>query len=337
MVFAYPHALQERPVTKAHQSARFRCTSGWRVVRVLAMGPALLVIGTPFTVGAQSDARGNGGDAVRLMVRPRVGDTLSLHVEQTIEMRGRRGDGPSTTNAPGGTGRRGAPPPPVYGPRANQANARVTRIHLYAHSLVESSNLTETTLLATTDSIAMWTGVLGATVKPTSMPMPVDGRQVRVRVTPDGAMRVTDPPPAAMELGATLASVPGLLPEGVVMVGSEWQREMVLPSLPVSGYRADGVVQVRLRLDSLSRNKRLAWISLTGVLRRDGAARELPPGTRMITAGTIRGGMVVDRQRAWIVEARTVLDMQSEVTPGPAAQGAPMLLDIRILQAIKVK
>ena len=63
--------------------------------------------------------------------------------------------------------------------------------------------------------------------------------------------------------------------------------------------------------------------------------RELPAGTRVITAGTLRGLLVVDRQRAWIVDARTLMDVQSEVTP--AAGGAVVVLDMRITQRVRVK
>jgi hypothetical protein len=140
-----------------------------------------------------------------------------------------------------------------------------------------------------------------------------------------------------MELGATLASMPALLPAGAVRVGERWERDIVLPSLPLSGYRADGVVHTRFRLDSLTQGGRSAWISMDGELRRDGAVRELPAGTRVVTAGTVRGTMVLDRLRAWIVEARTVIDVQSEVTPGPAESSRPMLLDLRIVQRIRVR
>jgi hypothetical protein len=47
--------------------------------------------------------------------------------------------------------------------------------------------------------------------------------------------------------------------------------------------------------------------------------------------------MVLDRLRAWIVDARTVIDVQSEVTPGPADAARPMLLDLRIVQRIRVR
>jgi hypothetical protein len=213
----------------------------------------------------------------------------------------------------------------------------VSHVQLYAHSLVEASDLTETTLLATTDSIVMWSGTTGDAGRPGRLPLQEGSRYVRVTVTPDGAMRVRDPASADATLGATLASVPGLLPTGAVRAGSTWQRELRLPSLPLGSYRADGVVQARLRLDSLSRGGRHAYISIVGALRRDGAARELPPGTRVVTAGTLRGTMVVDRSRAWITDARTVMDVQSEVAPGPAGTGPPMLLDIRIEQQVRVR
>lgn len=284
-------------------------------------------------------ARATGGSAtgVSLIVRPRVGDTLQLHVEQTVTVSGRRVDGSRSSVPPVLQGRRGASPAPDYGPRLDRATARVSHVQLFAHSLVEASDLQETTLLATTDSVSMWSGAAGESERPVNLPVTDESRQVRVVVTPDGAMRVGDPGTADAALGATLASVPGLLPEVAVRVGSEWQRDMQLPSLPIGSYRAEGVVQARLRLDSLSRGGRHAYISVVGLLRRDGAARELPAGTRVITAGTLRGTMVVDRQRAWITDARTVMDVQSEVAPGPASVGTPMLLDLRIEQRVRVR
>jgi hypothetical protein len=299
---------------------------------VVGLSLAGLVVGARPADAQRASVRG-----VQLIVRPRVGDTLHLHVEQTVAMSGRRVDGPQSSVPPVLQGKRGATPAPEYGPRVDRANTRVSRIQLFAHSVVEASDLSATTLHATTDSITMWTGNAGDPVRPMSMPVSDDSRQVRVSVTPDGAMRVSDSSPADMALGATLASVPGLLPDGPVSVGSEWQREMMLPSLPLGAYRATGVVQARLKLDSLSRGGRHAYITVVGVLRRDGAARELPAGTRVITAGTMRGTMVVDRDRAWITDARTVMDVQSEVAPGPAGAGKPMLLDIRIEQTVRVR
>jgi hypothetical protein len=273
---------------------------------------------------------------VLLLVRPRVGDTLRLQMEQTIEVSSRPGSPTSSATVLDGT-RTPPSPAPEYGPRRSRGAMRITRVLLYAHSLVEASDLSVTTLLATTDSMSVWAGVPTDGKAPQMMPLPSEGRQVRVRVTPDGAMRVNDPPPGAMELGATLAAMPGMLPQEPVRIGDHWERDIVLPSMPVSGYRADGVVRARFRLDSLTRGGRNAWISLEGSLHRDGASRELPAGTRVITAGTMRGTLVVDRDRAWIVDARTTMDVQSEVSPGPRSASAPVLLDLRIQQRVRVR
>lgn len=278
------------------------------------------------------------GTPVSLIVRPRVGDTLHLQMEQTIEVSSRPSEAASRPSSPGIEGTRTPPaPPPDYGPRRTRASTRISQLVLYAHSLVESSDLFITTLLATTDSMEMWAGAPGEAREPQPMALPIEGRQVRIRVAPDGAMRVADPPPGAMELGATLASMPGLLPSGATAVGDKWERDITLPSLPVSGYRADGVVRAQFQLDSLTKSGRLAWISLEGTMHRDGASKDLPTGTRVITAGTMRGRLVVDRVRAWIIDASTTMDVQSEVEPGPNATGAPMILDMRITQRVRAK
>ena len=317
--------------------SRFRPAS--HVAATLLVSAAALLSATR-DLSAQSTKSALGRtDAVWLLVRPRVGDTLRLQMEQTIEISGRKSDSPARQGPPLMEGRRSAvtPKDPDYGPRRARANSRLTRLQLFAHSLVEASDLSSTTLLATTDSMAMWAGSAHDNGQPQPMPLPAEGRQVRVRVTPDGAMRVNDPPPGAMELGATLASMPGMLPERAVVVGDRWERDILLPSVAVSGFRADGVVHARFRLDSLAKGAREAWISMEGTLERDGAAREMPAGTRVITAGTMRGTLVVDRQRAWIVDARTTMDVQSEVAPGPAGPAIPMLLDMRITQRVRVK
>ncbi|GAB1342289.1 hypothetical protein [Gemmatimonas sp.] len=291
--------------------------------------------------GGERSSDRSGTPRVMLLVRPRVGDTLHLEVEQSVTVGGRRVDAspnlPASMRGTRDNASAPAPAAPDYGPRVDRANARVTRVQLYARSLVESSDLSATTLSTTTDSVTAWTGNVGDPIRAVHMPVAAANRVVRLRVTPDGAMRAGDSWGTSAGLGATLASVPGLLPAGAVSVGSEWQREFALPPLPLGTYRAEGVVQARLRLDSLSRNGTYAYVSVLGDLRRDGAAPELPAGTRVITAGTLQGTMVIDRDRAWITDARTVIDVQSEVAPGPAGTGKPMLLDIRIQQRVRVR
>lgn len=304
---------------------------GWARRRIRGVAPALLFAGVALAsvgpgaapVAAQAQAVQRGAGGVWLVVRPRVGDTLHLQVEQTIERHGRRPASSSTS--------------PEYGPRRDGGTRQVTMLVMYAHSLVESSDLAVTTLLATTDSVAMWAGRDASLGRPAPVPLPVDGRTVRVMVTADGAMRVADSPPGAMMLRATLASMPALLPEGPVRVGDSWDRDVALPALPLNGVRADGMLRCRFRLDSLTQGERRAWISMTGAMRREGGARDRPAATRTITAGRVQGTMVLDRQRAWIVDARTDIDVRSEVSAGPVETGQPRRLDLRITQRLRVR
>ena len=160
---------------------------------------------------------------------------------------------------------------------------------------------------------------------------------VRIHVTADGAMSVIDPRPGTMALDASLSGMPPMLPSSPVAVGEEWERDIPLPSFPMSGIRADGVVHAEFRLDSLSRNGRLAYVSMTGTLRREGAARDLPPGTQVATSGLLHGFLVLDRIRGWITEAETIIQVQSDVTPRPGDSSPAHALDIRLSQRMKVR
>lgn len=169
------------------------------------------------------------------------------------------------------------------------------------------------------------------------MPLPTEGRQTRVRVTTDGTMMVNDLPPGALTLGTTLAAMPGMLPAKAIVVGEEWVRDIPIPSLPIGGMRADGTLRATFRLDSVTKAGRIAWVSMNGTLSRDGSGHDLPVGTRVVTAGTIVGHLVMDRVRAWITDAHTVIDVESEVSRGPGMSGAPMLLNIRVTQRVRVR
>jgi hypothetical protein len=183
----------------------------------------------------------------------------------------------------------------------------------------------------------MWAGLASEEGTPKPMALPADGRHTRVRVTTDGTMMINDPPPGAMTLGTTLSAMPGMLPAAPIAVGEKWERDIPIPSLPIGGMRADGTLRATFRLDSLTKSGKIAWISMEGTLRRDGSGHELPVGTRVVTAGTIRGQLVVDRVRAWITDARTVIDVESEVSQSRGMPGSPMLLSIRVTQRVRVR
>ncbi|MBC8089261.1 MAG: hypothetical protein H7Z40_18500 [Phycisphaerae bacterium] len=289
-------------------------------------------------VGAQSSAKSDT-ERVNLVVRPHVGDTLWLLVEQTMETRSvpvtesRRQGNAAGTIGPRAPAVRG----PEYGPVRDPSISQTTQMRLNAHSLVESSDLKTTWLSATTDSLFVRTGTGGQLGPERAVRLSSADRRTRVNVTPDGAMSIVEAGANTAAMAASLAGMPPMLPGRAVSVGDQWERDIVLPSLPMVGLGANGVVHARFRLDSLTRAGRLAYVSLTGTLRREGAARDLPPGTQVATAGVLRGYLILDRTRGWITEAQTVIEVQSDVTPAPGDEGKARSLDIRLLQRVRVR
>jgi hypothetical protein len=291
---------------------------------------------------AQSRGQGaeqkRGQPTVRLVVRPHVGDTLWMQLDQTVETRSVPVRA-SPANAPHAGGATGTRPPstrvPEYGPMRESVTQSVV-MRMFAHSLVEASTLQTTSLTATTDSLHVRAGAAGHLTPFRPMALAPEDRLVRIRVTPDGAMSVVDPRPGTAALDASFAGMPPMLPARAVAIGEHWEREIPLPSLSMSGVRADGMVHAEFRLDSLSRNARLAYVSMTGTLRREGASRNLPPGAQVATAGTLRGSLVLDRTRGWITEAETIIAVQSDVIPRAGDRTSARSMDIRLSQRLKV-
>jgi hypothetical protein len=286
---------------------------------------------------AQSKGRSDN-EPVMLVVRPRVGDTLWLRVEQTMETRSMSLTESRQMNQAGTIGPRApATRGPEYGPVRDPSISQTIVMRLNAHSLVESSDLKTTWLNAITDSLYVRVGSGGQLGPDRAVALSPADRRTRVSVTPDGAMTIVDAGASTAAVAATLSGMPPMLPRGAVTVGEYWERDIVLPSLPMVGLRANGVVHARFRLDSVTRAGRTAYVSLTGTLRRDGAARDLPPGTQVATAGVMRGYLVLDRVRGWITEAETVIEVQSDITPGQGEEGKARSVDVRLLQKVRVR
>jgi len=314
-------------------------TVGELRVGALLAGSALLAALSVRNAHAQSTAQ---ADPVRinLVVRPHVGDTLWLHLEQTLETRSRpvaegrngraRAGGATSTRAPAASA-------PEYGPVVDRSMSQSTFLRLNAHSTVEFSDLRTTALTVVTDSLSMRTGTGGQLGPTRPVALAAGERRTRVNVTADGAMTVMNPGVGSATLAAGLSGMPPMLPSRPVAIGDKWERDVPLPSLPMTGVRTDGIVRAQFRLDSLTRGGRLAYISLTGTLRREGAARDLPPGTQVATSGVLHGYLIVDRTRGWITEAETVIEVQSEVTPRVGDTAKARALDIRLLQRMRVR
>ncbi|MEP6834541.1 MAG: hypothetical protein ABJB74_14195 [Gemmatimonas sp.] len=302
-------------------------------VRALLVGSALLATLGAGSAYAQASTRLDT-TRINLIVRPHVGDTLWLHLEQTIETRSALAsvstDATAATRAPTSSA-------PEYGPTRERSTTQSTFMRLDAHSTVEFSDLRTSGLSVFTDSLSVRTGTNGQLGRARPVALAAGDRRTRVNVTPDGAMSVINPGTGSATLAAGLAGMPPMLPAKPVAIGDKWERDVPLPSLPMTGVRTDGVVHAEFRLDSLTRGGRLAYVSISGTLRRAGAVRDLPPGTQLATSGVIRGFLIVDRTRGWITEAETVIEVQSDVTARVGDAAKARTLDIRLLQKLRVR
>ncbi|MEO7996193.1 MAG: hypothetical protein ABI852_02045 [Gemmatimonadaceae bacterium] len=301
----------------------------------LLAGSLLLITVGSVSVRAQPPFKSDG-ERITLVVRPHVGDTLWLRLEQTIETRSVPVN--ETRSANGAIGSRApASRRPEYGPVRDLSITQSTVMRLNAHSTVESSDLKVTGLNVVSDSLHLRTGTRGQLGPERPVQLSADNRRTRVNVTPDGAMSVLDARGATTTaIAAGLSAMPPMLPLKSVAVGEGWERDIPLPSIPMTGVQAEGVVHAQFRLDSLTKAGRFAYISLAGTLRREGAARDLPPGTQVATAGVLRGYLILDRTRGWITEAETVIEVQSDVTPRPGDAAQSRSLDIRLVQRMRV-
>ncbi len=295
------------------------------------------------TDGAPVRARplGSGIDAaVPLVVAPNRGDLLLLEMQQVVEMGGQRLPAYSLPRS-GSQVRPERPerPSPRNGPRRSALPQRVTEMDFYARSTVEANDARGTVVSTIMDSLLVRESDMGKPPRMQRVALPAGSKPTRIRVRQNGSMSMLDVPGGAAAVGATLSAMPAFLPDHDVKVGDTWERDVEIPPLPLPGYRADGVLRAEFRLDSITRGGRNAWVSLTGTLRRSGAARaarDLPAGSRVVTDGTMNGTLMLDRVRGWITEADTVIDVISEVA-APSDGGTPVELAIRITQRLRVK
>jgi len=273
------------------------------------------------------------GPAVVLAVRPAVGDRFTLLLEQTLEVSGGRRE-PMPLPPVGGRSSEPARAPDL-GPRRNRTLGRLTIMAVHGHSVVESSDRTGAVLLATVDSLRVQAGEAGAALTSQRVPLAANP-QSRLRVAPNGAMTLLDGASGAAAVAPTISAMPAMLPDGAVQVGDSWEHEVAMPPLPFTTYRTDGVLHTIFRLDSVQKRTGDAWVSVRGTMRRDGPTRDLPTGTRVITAGTLEGTLYFDRGRGWITDASTTVHLQSEIV-NPADGSLPTHVGIRLSQRMRVR
>lgn len=248
--------------------------------------------------------------AVLLQIRPHLGDTVHMRLDQESEMTGTRGQGPGASSS-----------------------SVVTSLRIYSRAVIERVGAAGATVLAITDSVAMSSSDARARRLAEDTRRMLQGKQIRLRLAPDGTTALLEGPqePDADDVSNVVSVMPAAFPHGLVRVGQSWTREMPLPSRDGVGGRSSGRLHATFRLDSLSRGGAIAYVSMYGVLTGDQA----PPGARRLALeqqGTVAGTMQLDRRRGWLCDSRFVIEVESQVHDPASSGAAPMRFRMKITQ-----
>lgn len=236
--------------------------------------------------------------SVMLRIRPHVGDTLRMKMEQRLEMSGDSAD--------------------------DSASPMSAVMRVYTRAVVSSATADATDLLSITDSVTV-TPVFAA-----SLPLfaqtkkSLEGKTVRLKVASDGGISVM-----GIKDGRLVQRLPAMLPGKAVSPGDEWTRDL---SVPVSATHAStGSAKVKFKLDSLGPDGTLAYISMHGTFSHEHPkdVSNEPPDE---TTGTIDGVMVVDRRLEWMTDSRMTVSLLSTVQQ---AKGGPTRVHMKVIQSMR--
>ena len=248
---------------------------------------------------------------VQLQIRPHIGDTLRMHLSQTVEMTG-------TT-----AGRRD----PVKG--------MTTSIEVFTRAIAQQWTPTGTLMLTITDSVAMNPASAAslADLKRRTM----QEKKVLLRVSTDGAMELVDDGDPHSELRRIFGEMPAVLARNTVSVGEKWTREMQIPLSSEPG--AVGAVRATFQLDSLGKNGDIAYISMRGTMSRINTPNAAPAGPGYGTSGQLSGTIQIDRRLGWITDSKSSIIVRSTIAAPPSRrgeeEGPPMQVRTKITQWIR--
>jgi hypothetical protein len=218
---------------------------------------------------------------VTLQLRPRIGDTIWMRLEQETALSSKRVDLKS-------------PSPTIM------STTTVT----YSRAVVESGVATSTTIVAITDSVFVSSAdQIAKGIAPTNQRQ-MQGQSARLEIAPDGslAMASESGTPTKVTTARPASLIPATFPPKPVSVGDKWVREAPLPAgTSQLGASVVGWVHATFHFDSLTRNGELAWVSVKGKLQPD-PSNTRRDGVATVDDGSLEGYMVLDRARGWLTE-----------------------------------
>ncbi len=245
------------------------------------------------------------GQGILLELKPRAGDTLRMRLDQQTEITGARDGGKPMTVT--------------------------TSVVMHSRAIVLGADGQSALILALTDSVAVESNDAHARRLAEEAKRGMEGRQVRLRLSPDGTMGLADGDRVMRDVKDMVSIMPGSFPREALAVGDTWVREMPIPGSAQMSLPAGGRVRARFRLDSLSRGGDLAWVSMRGSFEPANDSQKADAA-----AGSVTGTLLVNRKRGWLSESRFVILMRSTV-PMPASDGRPPLrFRTKITQVMRV-
>lgn len=274
-----------------------RATATWVVVALVC------TVG-----GAAANAQ---SQPVALRIEPPVGETMRMRLDQRVEMSG-------TTRMPAG----------------DSTATVITTLLVISRTFVERRDRDASILLTSTDSVAASSSGADSLAVAVETRRAMQGKRVRLRIAPDGATEVVaGEGDGSAELNALFAQMPATLPNTPVAVGQRWSRVMMAPLGAAPGAKEGGKLQATFRFDSLSRNGERAYVSLSGILSRPASAKD---GWATLTmSGSMTGGIVIDRRRGWINDARMTYVVRSVVTPNSGGSADAMRFLMKVSQWVR--
>jgi uncharacterized protein DUF6263 len=210
----------------------------------------------------------------------------------------------------------------------------VTTLLVISRAFVERRDRDATVLLASTDSVAASSTGADSQSVATETRRALQGKRVRLRIGPDGATEIVNGDGAGgAELNAFFSQMPATLPNTPVAVGQAWSRTMMAP-IGAAGAKEGGKLQATFKLDSLSRNGDLAYVSLVGMLTRPPSAKD--GWATLSMTGSMNGGLVIDRRLGWISDARMTYVVRSTVAPSSGSTADAMRFRMKVTQWVRV-
>ena len=250
--------------------------------------------------------------SVLLQIRPRVGDTLHLRLDQQTELTG------------------------VRRPGSSSATSVTTTMRVYSRAIVERSVPTATYVKAVTDSILLSSNDERAFNLENEARRSLEGRAMTLRISPDGTVSLADTTDTTPDVAETMSMMPAAFPRGPIEVGYTWSREMPVPAggRAAPGSAMSAWLHTKFRLDSLTRHGTIAYVSMRGEMSPDPDAGLTQGAGPVLERGTVTGTMLVDRARGWLTESQFTIVAHSVVRV-PGTDDTVLRFETRVTQRMK--